>query len=305
MGPRASVVESWVEPELAGEVEEHVARTERAVPDLRPGDERAIVWSDSTTRARTPVAIVYLHGFSADRHEVEPLVSDLADSLDANVYFARLSGHGRDGPAMAEATAEAWLADAAEAVAIGHRIGERVVLVGTSTGATLAFWAQSRDEAAGRVAATVLMSPNFHPADRSSRVLLWPWGGLLARLVVGPERCFAPENAAHERHWTTCYPTSALLPMMALVEHVRTDEDIDVRVPTLVIHSPYDRVVDPDETRRVLARVASDRVEVILFEGSHDPQHHVLAGDVLSPATTGELTRRLLAFLRPVLAGAR
>lgn len=298
LGPRARVVEAWVEPELPPDLEAYLARAEADVPDVRAGDERAVVWSNPATQARTEISLVYLHGFSADRHEVEPLVSRLADSLDANVYFARLRGHGRNGAAMAEATAEAWLADAAEAVAIGDRIGARVVLVGTSTGATLAFWAQARAESAGRVAATVLISPNFHPADRSARLLLWPWGGLLARLAIGPERCFEPGSAEQARHWTTCYPTSALLPMMALVEHVRTSASIEATVPTLVLYARGDRVVDASETERVVARLDGTRLEVAPWEGAGDPQQHVLAGDILSPEGTDAVAARILAFLR-------
>jgi hypothetical protein len=95
----------------------------------------------------------------------------------------------------------------------------------------------------------VVISPNFHPRDRSSRVLLWPWGAQVAALFVGRQRCFEPENAEQALHWTVCYPTSALLPMMALVEHVRTMPLDGVTMPILVAYSREDTVVDPEETR--------------------------------------------------------
>ena len=96
-----------------------MAEGEASVPGLRPGEARAVVWADPETRARTPIALVYVHGFSADRHEVDPLVSRIAEALGANVFYTRLKGHGRDGAALAEAMVEAWLDDVAGAGAVG------------------------------------------------------------------------------------------------------------------------------------------------------------------------------------------
>ncbi len=300
LGPRERFEELWIEPDLGGDVDEYLARAEASIRGLRPGEERGIVWIDPQARSRTPLSLVYLHGFSADRHEVEPLVSELATELGANAYFARLRGHGRDGAAMAEATVEDWFADTSEAVAIGARIGERAVLIGTSTGGTLAVWAASREEARERLAAVVMISPNFHPQARMSRLLLYPWGGVVARVVLGAEHCFTAENAEQALHWTTCYPTSALLPMMALVEHVRTADLSGVHVPTLVMYSPMDDVVDPRETERVVTTLSGADVEVFVYEGAGDPAQHVLAGDVLSPESTGVIAARVLRFLEPV-----
>lgn len=309
LGPRPSFDERWVEPALPegaspAALADYLADAEAEVPGLRPGDQREIVWADPDETARAPVALVYLHGFSADRHEMEPVVSESGRALGANVYFARLTGHGRDGPAMAEATAADWLDDTAEAVAIGARLGDRVVLVGTSTGGTLATWVATRPEARGRIDAVVLVSPNFQPKDRSSRILLYPWGGILAQFVVGSERCFTPENEAQERHWTTCYPTSALPPMMALVEHVRTMDLKRLDVPVLLIYSPDDAVVDASETDGVLAGVPEGLLRRHVVKETRDPARHVLAGDVLSPETNGELRDVIVSFIRDVIPDA-
>lgn len=294
-GPRAAVEERWSEPRVGPDAAAYLAREEATVSGIRARDRKTVRWADPATRARTRLAVAYLHGFSADRHEVEPFVSRLADALGANAYFTRLAGHGRDGRAMAEASAEDWLDDAAEAMAVASAVGDRVVLVGTSTGATLSAWAAGRPEVDGRLAAVVLLSPNFHPADRSSRILLWPWGGALARLVVGPERCFDAVSAAQERHWTTCYPTSALVPMMALVERVRTMPLDGIDAPTLVVYSRRDEVVDATETERVFA--VNPVVQLVPFEDGSDPSHHVLAGEVMSPGSTDELLALVLDFL--------
>jgi pimeloyl-ACP methyl ester carboxylesterase len=296
-GPRERFDEAWIEPTLPPDIDGWLARTEADVPGVRPGDGRGIVWARPETRERTPVSLVYLHGFSADRHEIEPALSRLAEEIGANLYFTRLTGHGRDGAAMAEATVEAWLSDAVEALVVGERIGERVVLVGTSTGGTLATWLAARPEGRSRTAALVLVSPNFHPRDHSSRILLYPWGTQIARAVLGPERCFRPENERQERHWTTCYPTSALATMMALVERVRTLDLSTVAAPTLVLYSPADGVVDPAETERAVRRMTGTTVTVNVVASTSDPAHHVLAGDIVSPASTDEVVSVVRMFL--------
>ncbi len=302
LGPRPGVEDAWTEPAPGPDLDAWLAGLEAGVPDLRAGEAKGVVWADPTARVRTPFAVVYLHGFSADRHEIEPLVSELARDLGANAYFARLAGHGQDGDALAEASVEDWMADAAEALAMGERLGDRVVLVGTSTGATLALWVAARPEAAGRTAALVLVSPNLGLRDRSSRLLLWPWGGLIARAVVGAERCFEAENEAQALHWTTCYPTRALLPMAALVAHVRSLDLGRVRVPTVVVYSRQDAVVDPAETERVLAGLGGGAPTYVLVEDSGDPAHHVIAGAIMSPRTTDRVRERIREFVVGVTA---
>ena len=59
--------------------------------------------------------------------------------LGANLFYTRLTGHGQDGAAMAEGSVNAWINDYAEAMAIGRAIGDKVVVIGTSTGASLAI----------------------------------------------------------------------------------------------------------------------------------------------------------------------
>ena len=303
LGPRASLTERWIEPDLGGDVEGYLALNEATVPGLRPGDEKSIVWANPDTYQRTPISVVYLHGFSADRHEVDPLPKLVAEALGANIYYARLAGHGRDGSAMGEATAEAWLDDAAEAMAVGRAIGDRVVLVGTSTGGTLAVWTASRPEARDEVAALVVLSPNFGPRAAAAQVLLWPWGGLIARAVVGPERCFEPANEVQARHWTTCYPTRVLLPMMALVERARTLDFSEVTAPLLMMYSDEDLVVDSDVTVATFGHFGSVPKTLLSVDASPGAAFHVLAGDILSPETTDTVADVVITFLAQALGG--
>jgi len=298
-GPRARVDGAVRPVSVPRDVDAWLRASEDSVPDIRPGDRKAVVWAGAPG-AVTDVAVVYLHGFSADRHEIDPVPEEVARALGANVFFTRLTGHGRDGPAMAEATADDWLQDTEEAMAVGRRIGRRVVLIGTSTGGTLATWAAAQGGWRDDLLAVILVSPNFGVRDPRARMLLWPWGGLLARLVVGGERCFTPANPAQARHWTTCYPTRALLPMMALVAYVRRLDPRRIEAPLLLLYSHDDDVVDPVRTERLFARLGSSRKRMEAVEGSPEGDHHVLAGDILSPGYTTQVLGLVLDFLAPL-----
>jgi alpha-beta hydrolase superfamily lysophospholipase len=297
VGPRARLGEAPAPVDLPEDLDAYLGRSEQGVPDLRPGDQKEIVWVNGTPD-RTPLSVVYLHGFSADRHEIDPVPRLVAESLGANLYYTRLSGHGRDGPALGGVRTSDWLRDTEEALAVGARIGERVVVVGTSTGGTLAVWGAARASRREALQALILISPNFQPKNRASRLLLWPWGGLVSRIVVGPERCFEPANHEQARHWTPCYPTRALLPMMALVEAVRTMDVGEIRTPVLILHGEDDQVVDLAETRRVFRDLGSPLKRIYGVPEADDREHHVLAGRILSPRATGIVTRRIVAFVK-------
>ena len=72
-----------------------------------------------------------------------------------------------------------------DGVRIGEQLGERAVLMGHSTGATLCAWAALGNS---RIAAVVLLSPNFGVANRNAKFALYPWGPQLLRLFAGPYR---------------------------------------------------------------------------------------------------------------------
>ena len=296
LGPRVRLEETFSAVDVPEDVDGWLASHEARVPDLRPGDGKTVVWADSVG-TRTPLSLVYLHGFSADRHEMAPVAEMLADSLGANLFYTRFTGHGRDGAAMAEATGEAWLQDMAEAMAVGRKLGDRVILIGSSTGATLATWTAGRPEFRDDIAALVFISPNFHPRDRRARLLLWPWGQMLAELFTGEERCWEPFNEEQGRHWTTCYPTRAVLPMMAVVERVRTMDLDEVTAPALVLYSADDSVVDADATTARVARMGSVPKRLVPFQSAGDPSQHILAGDIMSGETNGAVVREILSFI--------
>lgn len=307
-GPRHAVVEPAAKPTIPTDplaletqlAEAELRASESTFGPITQGAEKRIFWAHEDRR-KTALSIVYLHGYSATRQEVSPLTERLAQELGANLFQTRLRGHGQAGAAMAKASAGDWLNDTLEAYLIGEEIGERVIVIGTSTGGTLALWLAQRPEAT-RLAALLLVSPNLGPRDPRSEWLAGPWGTQLASAVIGPTYEWRPANEAHAKFWTWRYPSSALIPMMALVEHVRASELELITTPTLVIYSPNDRVVSHEQIETMFDRLGH-RVSEKSFKRrfavthSQDPSSHVLAGDVLAPNDTEMILRQMQDFI--------
>ncbi|WP_187973067.1 alpha/beta hydrolase [Aquibium microcysteis] len=273
-----------------------LAEREARVPGIRPGLEKEIVWAFPASKARTPLAIVYVHGFSASKQEIRPLPDQVAEALGANLFYTRLTGHGQDGAAMATATVNAWVNDFAEAIAVGERLGERVVVVATSTGASIASWAATEPGFAERMAGVVLVSPNYGVQAGGAGLLAGPWGLQIARLVAGDERSFEPANESQGRFWTTRYPIEAVMPMSAVVAMAAEAPVERAAVPALFVFSDADAVVRPDLTRAVAARWGAPHA-LVAVEDSGDTSNHVIAGDALSPGTTDRLAAAVTEWI--------
>ncbi|UCC25930.1 MAG: alpha/beta fold hydrolase [Gemmatimonadales bacterium] len=301
LGPRVPVdtnIHEVALPESGiGGIEGYLADGESRFRDLIPGTEKLVVWANPQAPQVTPLTVVYIHGFSASRQELWPLPQMVADSVAANLFLTRLTGHGRSSEAMAEASVQRWLQDGEEAMAVASRLGERVVVMGTSTGGTLALWLAAQERWRDRIAAVILVSPNLGPHNRSAEVLLWPWGGTIARLTLGPERSFTTRNELQARYWTERYPVRALLPMMGLVGLVRDLDPGEVQAPVLVAFSPRDRVVDVPRIEALFPRLGSARKQLLPVEGAEGGDYHVLAGDILAPENNGPLAAAMLSFL--------
>jgi esterase/lipase len=265
-------------------------------PDLRPGTGKGIVWHGSVGQ-RTPWAVVYLHGFSASRQEVAPLPERVAQALGANVYYARLSGNGRSGMAMGEATVQDWLADTVEAARIGRLIGDKVLFVATSTGGTLGTWLATRPEGLA-ISAYAFISPNYGPKDKRSELINGPWGQQLALALEGEMRGQPSSDPREEAAWTTRYATRALFPMMALVKHVRQSDLSAFKAPVLVLYSAGDQTVDPEETQQVFARLGSAQKTLEAVTYSEAKGQHVLAGDIRAPKATEPMAQRVVAWVK-------
>lgn len=278
-------------------VDAFIGREEEKAGTIRQGLAKQIVWADPSHPTRTALSVIYVHGFSASPAELRPLPDRVAQRLGANLYFTRLAGHGLEDPdGLGRATIGDWTADLEEALAIGRLLGDRVVVIATSTGASLVTWALARPGLSDNIAATVLLSPNYGVQASGSFLLTGPFAARIAHLVIGPRRGFEPVNALNAHNWTTDYPVEALIPMAEAVRLSAFTPVEDITVPALFVYSTRDLVVRPDLTTAVASRWGGPHES---FDPgiTGDANNHVIAGDTYSPQTTEPVATAILDWL--------
>ncbi|RBI82964.1 alpha/beta hydrolase [Rhodosalinus halophilus] len=300
LGPREAVpARATFDPaRFGGDLDAYFAAQEARFDDITPGVEKRVVWAGAHG-ATTPLSILYVHGFSATSEEIRPVPDRVAERLGANLVYTRLTGHGRDGPAMAEAEAADWMEDIAEGLAAARAAGGRVVVMATSTGASLATLALADPAMSRDVAAAVLISPNFGVNNALAPILTWPAARVWLPWVAGETRGFEPVNARQARYWTTRYPVEAVVPMAATVKAARRLDHARIGVPALFWFSEADAVVRAEATRAVAdGWGAETRLREVTPGPGDDPAAHVLAGDILSPGLTEAAVDEMTAWLR-------
>ena len=150
---------------------------------IKRENEARIVWADST-RQKTEFAVVYLHGFSASQKEGDPVHRRFAEEFSCNLFLSRLSDHGVDTTeALLNFTADRAWNSAKEALAIGTRLGDKVIIMSTSTGGTLAL--KLAAEYPDKVHALINLSPNIAINNPAAFLLNNSWGLYIARAVMG------------------------------------------------------------------------------------------------------------------------
>jgi len=216
--------------------------------------------------AGSEVVFLYIHGFSATRGEGEQVVDALATEWSANAWYLRLPGHGGPGQGLADAKAQAYFDTVTDALGMAARLGDKTVVIGTSTGGALAIWAAATHPE--HVDALILASPLVDYADPTVSLLLSShqaeW---LGHQIIGETRnvrwVHDPQNRkveGYDDRWTWRYPTRALIHLED-VRRATTPPDLQAAVtqPTLVL--VYDKDADNrDPTVSVdAARAAYDR----------------------------------------------
>ena len=205
----------------AVKLEKQIAEKENAFKTLRPDNEARIIWADSS-KTKTPWSIVFLHGFSASWRDGDPVVLDLAKRYGCNVFLPRLYGHGLDtAECMVNLTAEKLLGSAKEALAIGKAIGEKVLVVSSSTGGTLSLYLASGKD---NIDALVLYSPNVKIYDPTAKLLDKPWGLQISRAVLGSKYRVWPAPEEKKKYFTNYYRLEALIGVQSLISHTMKKE---------------------------------------------------------------------------------
>lgn len=228
----------------------YVANQE-AAHKLKKDNEARIIWFNDSLKDVTPYSIVYLHGFSASQAEGDPVHKNIARQFGCNLYLSRLAEQGIDtSEIMVNLTVDRYWESAKQALAIGRKLGQKVILMGTSTGGTLALKlaAEYPD-----VYALVLMSPNIEIDDPNAWLLNNPWGLQIARMVKSGKYIESTSDTSPEykQYWTPKYRIEAAVALQELLETSMTPATFHrIDQPSLVLYY-YKDEVHRDSTVRV------------------------------------------------------
>jgi len=209
---------------------------------LRPGNEARIVWANDSTKEKTEYVIVYLHGFSASQEEGAPVHRNIAKKFGCNLYLARLSEHGKDTTdKLINLTANSYWNSVKEAYAIGKQLGNKVILIGTSTGGSNALHLAS---VYPDVHALILLSPNIEIRNQFAWLGNNPWGLQIGRMVVG-SKYITPKNQPplYSTYWDSSYRLEAVSSLQEYLEASMTKSTFEkIKQPTLMLYYYKDEI---------------------------------------------------------------
>ncbi len=210
---------------------------------LKPDNEARIVWFNDSTKAETDYCIVYLHGFSASQKEGDPVHRNIAAEFGCNLYLSRLAEHGIDtSEQLIQLTADKYWESAKKALAIGRKLGKKLILMGTSTGASLAL--QLAADFPKDVAALILLSPNIAINDPFAWVLNDPWGLQIARFVKHGKYIIADDDRPeYRKYWNKPYRLEAAVALEEYLETAMVRKNFEkVTQPVLLLYYYKDRI---------------------------------------------------------------
>jgi pimeloyl-ACP methyl ester carboxylesterase len=219
-------------------------KANEALHKLKPDNEARIIWANDSVKNKTPWSIVYLHGFSSSQAEGDPVHKNIAAMFGCNLYLSRLAEHGIDTtePLM-NLTADKNWESAKQALAIAKQIGDKVIIIGTSTGGTNAL--QLAAAYPNDIKALVLLSPNIAINNANAYVLNNHWGVKLAEMITGKDHNGSADstNPLVRQYWYTRYPFNGTAALEEILETAMVPETFaKVKQPTLLLYYYKDPV---------------------------------------------------------------
>lgn len=279
------------------QLERSIEKEEAAVQYLKEDNAARIVWADSS-QTKTAYSIVYLHGFSASQGEGYPIHVNISDSLNANLYLPRLPEHGiASKNAMKNLTPGDMINEAKEAIAIAKTIGEKVIVMGCSTGGTLALYLAAADK---ELAGLVLLSPNIEVAVPGVELLTGPWGKKLGLSLLGEHR-EVDSTINYEPYWSKYYHLDGVIAMQGLLDMTMKPAIFEeISVPTYCGYfykndEVQDHVVSVDAIKKLEHQLGTAK-EDLEFEAFEEGDH--VLGSIYKNPAWEDVQSEVLDFIK-------
>ncbi|MCK9410755.1 MAG: alpha/beta fold hydrolase [Prolixibacteraceae bacterium] len=213
-------------PTIQGSVENYVSSLEdNPTLKIRPGCRARIIWANDSTKQATENVLLYLHGFSASWREGYPVNEEFAKRYGCNAFFARLAAHGEisENPLL-DMTPERLYESAKEALVIAHQLGQKVIIMGCSTGCTLAL--KLAADFPNLVDGMILYSPNVQIKNKTAVLLSGHWGLQIAQLNFGGKFRVLDDDPNGDicKYWNCVYRAEATVYLQQLLDATMNKE---------------------------------------------------------------------------------
>ncbi len=227
MGPKVEKPSvEWNVPTQSAQVDllllqQEIDSRESNTDFIKPDNESRIIFADSIPQL-TEYVLLYLHGFSASPIEGYPVNQHFAERYHMNAYWPRLHGHGLEtSDNLLDMTPDKLINSAKDALKIARQLGDKVILMSTSTGGTLSLIL-----AAGNpdIEALILYSPNIEMYDDMTKILSSHWGVQIGTLASGKMITYPDDPPIERKYWQSSYRIEAVAYLQSLVENTMTKE---------------------------------------------------------------------------------
>jgi len=219
---------------------------------IKPDNESRVFWASDSLKNKTAYCLVYLHGFSASWFEGNPVHIDFARRYGMNLYIPLLASHGIDtSEALVDMTPDRLYESAKEALVEAQSLGEKVIMMGTSTGGTLML--KLAAEFPDLMDGLILLSPNVAINNPAAFLLGKPWGLQIARSVYkGNYRVTNPDFGSEDcKYWNCKYRLEAVVYLQQLVEATMTKETFSKVKQPVFLGYYYKDEKNQDQTVKV------------------------------------------------------
>ena len=282
LGPKADFEQVSASPlELnkdMNQMEEFIINREKTTPGIKKNNEAQFVWANGT-KEKTPYSVVYLHGFTATHREGFPIIQNFAARYDANLYLPRLAKHGlADVDAMKDLTPNDLIDSAREAIAMAKQMGEKVIIISTSTGSSYASYLANGDK---DIHAQIMLAPNFAVNDSKAKKITGRWGKQMFKMAMGGDyREWEAKHPKVKDYWQTKARVEGYVAMQAMLDQTMTEEVwAKNKVPTFIGYyykneTEHDKVISIPAINRYaeVAAIPKDKLKIVPFS---DAQGHV------------------------------
>jgi len=221
---------------------ESFIKQQEAQHKVKPENDARIIWANDSNKQKTEYAIVYLHGFSASQGEGDPVHKNIAKKFGCNLYLSRLAEHGIDTTEeLMNLTAERYWQSVKDAYAIGKQLGNKVILMGTSTGGSNALQLAFNYP---EIYSLVLLSPNIAINDPNAFLTNNPWGLQIARIVKGSNYITtSDQREIYKKYWNSHYRLESIVNLEEYLETTMLSANFQkIKQPTLLLYYYKDEV---------------------------------------------------------------